>query len=156
MNTASSLLKAQSVWHVQAWMTPNAVWIEGIKYWHNGDSVMVRLSSSLYEISNMLPLLGLDLKKEQFTVSSCNDAHIFTHNALCDVFVSASSSKMSQARGNITPFVLSKHSQRGPAWHGQTVPAGPLGAAGKNQCLTWTLYSVVFLVHRVKSSVACH
>lgn len=37
-------------------------------------------------------------KKEQFTVSNCDGAHNFSHNnGLCDVFLSASSSKVSQA-----------------------------------------------------------
>lgn len=84
--------------HVRAWITQKPFWKGGIKRRHNGNSVKFRLSSSLDEVSNMLLSLGLDLEKEQFSVSGCDGAHIFTQNAvLCDVGMSASASNVSQA-----------------------------------------------------------
>lgn len=70
---------------------------------------MVRLFSRLDEVSSMLLLLGLDLRREQFTISG-DGAHIFTHSdAPCDVLVSASSSKVSQAAVSITQFEQEPH-----------------------------------------------
>lgn len=79
---------------------------------------MFRLSSDLDEVSNVLPLLGLDLTKEQFTVSGCDGAHIFTHDDVVCVMSSCQRAHQKcpkQAAVSITQFVHLKHSLRGAA-----------------------------------------
>ena len=140
--------------HVRAWITQKKVWIGGIKRRHNGNSVKFRLFPSLDEVSNMLPSLGLDLAKEQFSVS--DGAHIFTQNAvLCDVGVSASASNVSQAScSEYNPVCALKNSP----WEKRRDVVRQSQQSLQRQAVSITVWHETLLqclVRRGMSSVAC-